>query len=201
MVELSNKVTKEEWVRFQLLYSKYLEKKRSKTTLVLITICLLVSVISGIVLFSRIEGYLIDVLRSFVFPIRLRRMITFELLFDRIMFTGVLLLLFLFELSKSFGYQLPDSLRKKKTQSFGENEVSESHICFTDEAIWSYSVGMDIRLNWEFITEVFKTEEVIVFFARDGQRIVISKGSLTERRLHLLEEQLARCFKGAIVQL
>lgn len=60
---------------------------------------------------------------------------------------------------------------------------------------------MDIRLNWEFITEVFKTEEVIVFFARDGQRIVISKGSLTERRLQLLEEQLARCFKGAIVQL
>lgn len=201
MVELLSKPTKEEWVRFKMVHAKYVGRKKNKTALVLIAVCFLVTIISGFVLFHRIEEYLVNIVASFPFPIRLRHMITFELLTDRILLTGGFFILFLYELFQSYRYHFPRYVRKKVKQQMNEADFSESHICLTDEAIWSYSVKMDLRLNWSLITQVFQTEEMIVLFAAGDQHIVISKKLLTEHKLQLVKSKLDRCFDGSIVEL
>ena len=199
MVELSNKVTKDEWVRFKVLHSRYLAKKKSKTRLAIVTFCLLAAIISGTVLFQRVEDQLINVVASFPFPIRVRRGIAMDILLDRFLLTGLFFLFFLNELFQRYKYLFPWYVGKQVTD--WEEEFFESHVCLTEDAIWSYSIDMDVRVKWDQLKEVFQSEEVITLFARDGQRIVISKGSLTERRLKLVEERLSRCFKGEIIEL
>lgn len=145
MVELSNKVTREEWVRFKVLHSRYLEKKKSKTRLAIVTFCLLAAIISGTVLFQRVEDQLINVVASFPSPIRVRRGIAMDILLDRFLLTGLFFLFFLNELFQRYKYLFPWYVGKQVTD--WEEEFFESHVCLTEDAIWSYSIGMDVRVK------------------------------------------------------
>ncbi|WP_429965479.1 YcxB family protein [Enterococcus sp. AZ072] len=84
-------------------------------------------------------------------------------------------------------------------KSFKESQGSRVQL--TDQSIGTYSDTIDLRLNWEQITKVVTTNEVIALFGTDPQCIVISKQTLSEEEIQQVDKKIEGCFSGTIVRL
>lgn len=86
-------------------------------------------------------------------------------------------------------------------KQFSSDDFQESRVQLTDQSVGTYSNTIDLRLNWERITKVFYTEELIVLFGTDPQGIIISKRLLSDEEIQQVEERIADCFSGSVITL
>lgn len=115
--------------------------------------------------------------------------------------TCIFLVFFLYFLSRVYVLFSASYLKKKLEKQFNPEDFQESRVQLTDQSVGTYADSIDLRLNWDRITKVCFTKEVMVLFGTAPQCIVISKKGLPEERIQQLERKITDCFSGSVITL
>lgn len=198
MIEVSSQLTKEEWIHFNERYRKYMSKGARKIVVIGLVVFSVLFLWSGIGLLKGL--YFTFHMANFPWSYTFRSL-AFQLYGSKMLLTFIFLVFFLYYLFRVYVLFSPGYIRKKLDKQFSSDDFQESRVQLTDQSVGTYSNTIDLRLNWERITKVFYTEELMVLFGTDPQCIIISKRLLSNEEIQQVEERIADCFSGTVITL